>query len=624
MKTKTSFLGLEKHDEEEFYDINLHSNNAEIIDLSFQNMNGEVDQLKESQGDLGALQTTEKSSLVGAMNEVKGTVDSMSNDLSAAQDKISNIQNYSGKLLTAVVDGTNANVTVEGNMVFTDGDKLDVKFTADVSAPVTVSFNNGTQFLLKDFEGNEADVSAEQIYTLVYKDDNVDFFFCAPKGGAIGDILKEFSATSTHSTSTASEKWVAYNDLRVPVRVQLDLSAVTSGSVSIEYNGVPTGSYISGTVDITQNGAKVEIITDSSFTGTLDCTVTYKVYNIFNRYLETYESITFANDDVELIPYEVDIITESLDSALTIGDFTAQTGSNVESTVVVSDQPLKINFEEGGYSLLNANYDSISFSVSAQDGNPIGIFFNPDGTKMYMLGYTTYTIYQYSLSTPWDLTTLSYDSVSFSVAGQDSALTEIFFKPDGTKMYIVGYQNDRVHQHTLSTPWDLSAASYNSISFSVASQDGKPHGIFFKPDGTKMYILGDQYNSIYQYTLSTPWDLTTLSYDSVSFSIGSRDGDPYGLFFKSDGTKMYMVGVASDFVYQHTLSTPWDLSTASYDSISFSVAGQDNTPHKIFFKPDGTKMYMIGASTDSVYQYSTTVPITGTAYLRIKNMKGVS
>lgn len=70
MKTKTSLLGLEKHDEEEFYDVNLHSNNAEIIDLSFQNMNGEVDQLKESQGDLGALQTTEKSSLVGAMNEV--------------------------------------------------------------------------------------------------------------------------------------------------------------------------------------------------------------------------------------------------------------------------------------------------------------------------------------------------------------------------------------------------------------------------------------------------------------------------------------------------------------------------------------------------------------------------
>lgn len=161
---------------------------ADVLELqnevSMKASDERVDSLETNQGDLVALQTSNKSNLVGAMNEVKGTVDSMSNDLSAAQDKISNIRNYSGKLLTGIVSGSNANVTVEGNMVFTDGDKLDVKFNADVSAPVTVSFNSGTQYILKDFEGNEADVSAEQIYTLIYKEDDVDFFFCAPKGGA--------------------------------------------------------------------------------------------------------------------------------------------------------------------------------------------------------------------------------------------------------------------------------------------------------------------------------------------------------------------------------------------------------------------------------------------------------
>ncbi len=44
--------------------------------------------------------------------------------------------------------------------------------------------------------------------------------------------------------------------------------------------------------------------------------------------------------------------------------------------------------------------------------------------------------------------------------------------------------------------------------------------------------------------------------------------------------------------------------SAFYDNISFHVGSEDSSPKKIFFKPDGTKMYMIGAATDEVYQYS--------------------
>jgi hypothetical protein len=43
-----------------------------------------------------------------------------------------------------------------------------------------------------------------------------------------------------------------------------------------------------------------------------------------------------------------------------------------------------------------------------------------------------------------------------------------------------------------------------------------------------------------------------------------------------------------------------DLANASYDSVSFSVAGQE-----MFFKADGSKMYVIGITTDTIYQYST-------------------
>ena len=71
------------------------------------------------------------------------------------------------------------------------------------------------------------------------------------------------------------------------------------------------------------------------------------------------------------------------------------------------------------------------------------------------------------------------------------------------------------------------------------------------------------------------------------------------MFFKTDGTKMYIVGGGSgDAIYQYTLSTAWDITTASYDSINISVASQDTVATDIRFKPDGTVMYISGTSSD--------------------------
>jgi len=266
---------------------------------------------------------------------------------------------------------------------------------------------------------------------------------------------------------------------------------------------------------------------------------------------------------------------------------------------------------ENGYATVTGNmnalnYNNVSFSVAGQETQPYSIAFNIDGSKMYMVGASSDSVHQYTLSTPFDLSTASYDSVSFSVTAQDTLPFSIAFNNDGSKMYMVGVSSDSVHQYTLSTPFDLSTASYDSVSLSVAAQDGAPHGLAFSNDGSKMYMVGSANDSVYQYTLSTPFDLSTASYDSVSFSVAAQDGAPHGLAFSNDGSKMYMVGNASESVFQYSLSTPFDLSTASYDSVSLSVAGQDTNPYDIAFNNDGSKLYMVGRANDSVYQYSPT------------------
>ena len=258
-----------------------------------------------------------------------------------------------------------------------------------------------------------------------------------------------------------------------------------------------------------------------------------------------------------------------------------------------------------GYNLAGASYDSVSLSVFSQDSEPPGLAFNSSGTKMYVLGNSTNSVYQYSLSTAFDLSTASYDSVSFSVASQEGTPVGLAFNTDGTKMYVIGMANDAVFQYSLSTGFDLSTASYDSVSFSVASQETVPTGFVFDPSGTKMYVAGGGTDSLYQYSLSTAFDLSTASYDSVSFNVTSQDTIPRDVAFNSDGTKMYVVGLSNGSIFQYSLSTAFDLSTASYDNVSFSVSAQDNSPVNIAFNPDGTRMFLLGTGNDSLYQYST-------------------
>jgi len=254
--------------------------------------------------------------------------------------------------------------------------------------------------------------------------------------------------------------------------------------------------------------------------------------------------------------------------------------------------------------LSSASYDSVSFSVTSQDTFPQSITFNSDGTKMYIVGEGNDTIFQYSLSTAFDLSTASYDSVSLDVSSQDTQPTHMNFNDVGTKLYLLGNNNNSLFQYTLSTAYDISTASYDSVSFSVATQTTAPQGFTFNNDGTKMYIVENASDSVFQYTLSTAFDISTTSYDSVSLDVSSQDASPTGIVFNPAGTQMFLIGIGSDAVYQYTLSTAYDLSTASYDSVSFSVASQDTIPGALSFNNDYTKMYVVGNSNDSLFQYT--------------------
>jgi DNA-binding beta-propeller fold protein YncE len=249
------------------------------------------------------------------------------------------------------------------------------------------------------------------------------------------------------------------------------------------------------------------------------------------------------------------------------------------------------------YDVSSASYTQ-SFSVASQETLPSGIAFNPDGTKMFIVGATGDDVNEYDLSSGFDVSTAVY-SQNFSVAAQELQPRGVEFNTDGTKMFIVGYTGDAVYEYVLSTGFDISTASY-SKNFSVAAQTPLPMDLTFNNDGTKMFIMGRDPDNVNEYALSTGFDVSTASY-SQNFSVAAQDTVPLGIAFNNDGTKMFVSGAIGSDVNEYTLSTGFDISTASFVQ-SFSVVDQDNDPQGIAFNTDGTKMFIVG-DTDAIYEY---------------------
>jgi DNA-binding beta-propeller fold protein YncE len=106
--------------------------------------------------------------------------------------------------------------------------------------------------------------------------------------------------------------------------------------------------------------------------------------------------------------------------------------------------------------------------------------------------------------------------------------------------------------------------------------------------------------------------MSTASYSTEDYSISSEDSHPLGICFNGDGTALYMLGRTNDKIYQYDLSSAFDLTTISYSGISLSVATQGTDPVGIAISPDGTKLYISEPIVDKIFQYSMFESFTAT------------
>ncbi len=280
-----------------------------------------------------------------------------------------------------------------------------------------------------------------------------------------------------------------------------------------------------------------------------------------------------------------------------------------------------------GIGISLSSYDSISYQIT-QDTNPTGFFFKPDGTKLFVVGSTNYKIYEYDLSSPYNLTTVSF--ATSCPTGGESVPTGLFFRDDGTEVYYVGSNGDAVRKASLPTPWSLVGASNTSVVVPASAftsvygfSESTPTDLFISPDGTNIYVSGSGLKAVFQFVLDTPWDSSTLNLSSSTYySVAAIEQNPLGITFTPDGNQMFVVGnnasyqpsiginTGEDRIYQYKLQEAWNVSSAVFVSPNSYRITQDTSPSAIGFNTSYTKMYVLGQTNDRLYQY--TPNLTGT------------
>ena len=141
--------------------------------------------------------------------------------------------------------------------------------------------------------------------------------------------------------------------------------------------------------------------------------------------------------------------------------------------------------------------------------------------------------------------------------------------------------------------WDFVGGSYATDLMDVGGAESLTVDLAVSADGTKAYVVGGTFTAaVYQYTLNTPWDISTGSYASKSMPVGGQETVPMGLAFSADGTKAYIVGEQNTAVYQYTLRTAWDISTGSYTSKPWYVRGRYELRKGLAFSPSGPVAYL--------------------------------
>lgn len=311
----------------------------------------------------------------------------------------------------------------------------------------------------------------------------------------------------------------------------------------------------------------------------------------------TYNSITYASYHAH---YDVDIllskninITSFGLSATPTQVWISQPTTNVALTSTSNSmysyaRELELDISIGGYTGSNANTTAATVGIDGSGVLKIGDTISLNNTTTVTLTGVTETANGLIRQDPGTAT----DYIKWSGKTFATGLTnpKVRFSDDGSRMYVAGtgaLATPTLYMYTLSTPWDITTATWNNKDYIKLStlNGGLTHKDFdIKPDGSSIVILSasePSSNVIVRtdyYTMSRKHDINSLTFVRQTNAYGGYGSTNYvgpGRWNKNGTQFSFCIYSASNDTYFQgywSCSTPYNMTTAGAFQ-TFSTGG---------------------------------------------------
>lgn len=220
------------------------------------------------------------------------------------------------------------------------------------------------------------------------------------------------------------------------------------------------------------------------------------------------------------------------------------------------------------------------------------------GTNLYLLFPELKKIRKYSLSTPFDISTMSLSQeYDLSQWGVDISCSSLFLSPDEKDMTFLDYYNVRTIHFTV--PNDLSTDAYLT-TFTIPSADMSAGvgSVSFDSTGTLMTVIGAMLSGQRRsrtYQVNTPFQTgAPVTYLGLA-TYNALQTTPRGLEWSSDGTTLYTLDPITSYLYMFPIGpTPYYPNEVGLNPVkSPSLSSPQRSYYDFCFNNNWTKMYAI-------------------------------